>query len=137
MAIPDDLDEDAEPRIDLHVGSIDMSRQGYVNVVPSDSFVQIDPWKWASHEPVQPLEVIQIDPGSTSTGYSMKIPAGPESRPSPPTKNPHELIRVSNPRMPKERFELSRAKAHCALNTACLPVPPLRHHILFVIKPRR
>src|SRR5919202_1955957 len=28
--------------------------------------------------------------------------------------------------VPKERLELSRAYAHGALNTACLPIPPLR-----------
>ncbi len=28
--------------------------------------------------------------------------------------------------VPKERFELSRAYAHSALNAACLPVSPLR-----------
>jgi len=29
--------------------------------------------------------------------------------------------------VPKERLELSRAYAHRALNTACLPISPLRH----------
>ena len=62
VAIPEELDEDAEPRIDLHVGSIDLSRSGYVYVLPSDTFEQVDVWQWASSVPVDHLDVILIDP---------------------------------------------------------------------------
>ena len=58
----EDLNDDVEPRIDLEVGSLDLNRPGYVYVLPSDTFEQVDVWQWASHEPVQPLEIIMIDP---------------------------------------------------------------------------
>ena len=59
---PEDLNDRFEPRIDLEVGLIDLKRSGYVYVLPSDSFDQIDVWQWASRVPVEPLDVIQIDP---------------------------------------------------------------------------
>ncbi len=59
---PEDLHEDIEPRIDLEVGTLDLDRPGYVYVLPSDTFEQVDPWQWASGEPVEPVDVILIDP---------------------------------------------------------------------------
>ena len=32
---PEDADDDVEPRVDLEVGSLDLSRSGYVYVLPS------------------------------------------------------------------------------------------------------
>ena len=61
---PEDLNEDIEPRIDLEVGSLDLDRPGYVYVLPSDTFEPVDPWQWASGEPVEPVDVILIDPRS-------------------------------------------------------------------------
>lgn len=58
----EDLNDEVEPRIDLEAGVLDLERPGYVYILPSESFEQVDPWQWASHEPVQPLEVIRIDP---------------------------------------------------------------------------
>ena len=59
---PEDLNEDIEPHIDLEVGSLDLDRPGYVYVLPPDSFEPVDPWQWASSEPVEPVDVIEIDP---------------------------------------------------------------------------
>ncbi len=59
---PEDLNDDVEPRVDLEVGSLDLSRSGYVYVLPSDTFEQVDVWQWASSQPVKPLDVILIDP---------------------------------------------------------------------------
>ena len=59
---PADLNEDIEPRIDLEVGSLDLNRPGYVYVLPPDTFESVDPWQWASSEPVVPVDVILIDP---------------------------------------------------------------------------
>lgn len=59
---PEDLNEDIEPRIDLEVGTLDLYRPGYVYVLPSVTFEQVDPWQWASGEPVEPVDVIVIDP---------------------------------------------------------------------------
>ena len=60
---PEDADDDVEPRIDLEVGSLDLSRSGYVYVLPSD-FLRTgrSVWQWASSVPVDPLDVIRIDP---------------------------------------------------------------------------
>ncbi len=59
---PEDLNDDVEPRVDLEVGSLDLSRSGYVYVLPSDTFEQVDVWQWASSVPVDHLDVILIDP---------------------------------------------------------------------------
>ena len=59
---PEDLDENTEPRIDLEVGSLDLTRPGFVYVLPSDTFEQVDAWQWASRVTVEPLNVIRIDP---------------------------------------------------------------------------
>lgn len=59
---PEDLNDNIEPRIDLEAGSIDLDRPGFVYVLPSDSFEQIDVWQWASTVPVEPVDVIRIDP---------------------------------------------------------------------------
>ena len=59
---PEDLNEDIEPRIDLEVGSLDLDRPGYVYVLPPDYFEPVDPWQWASSQPVEPVDVIEIDP---------------------------------------------------------------------------
>ncbi len=59
---PEDLNDDVEPRIDLEAGVLDLDRPGYVYVLPSDSFEPVDPWQWASSEPVKPVDVIRIDP---------------------------------------------------------------------------
>jgi hypothetical protein len=36
--------------------------------------------------------------------------------------------------VPKAGFEPARPYGHCALNTARLPVPPLRHVVILIIK---
>ena len=59
---PEGSGESTEPRIDLEVGSLDLDRPGYVYVLPSDTFEQVDAWQWASRVPVEPLNVIRIDP---------------------------------------------------------------------------
>ena len=59
---PEALNDDVEPRVDLEVGSLDLSRSGYVYVLPSDTFEQVDDWQWASSVPVDHLDVILIDP---------------------------------------------------------------------------
>ncbi|MCY3772169.1 MAG: hypothetical protein OXG98_09130 [Gemmatimonadetes bacterium] len=59
---PEDLDDNVEPRIDLEVGSLDLDRPGYVYILPSDTFEQVDAWQRASRVTVEPLDVIRIDP---------------------------------------------------------------------------
>ena len=59
---PEDLNDDIEPRIDLEAGVLDLDRPGFVYVLPSDPFEQVDPWQWASSVPVEPVDVIRIDP---------------------------------------------------------------------------
>lgn len=59
---PEYLNDSFEPGIDLEVGSIDLKRWGYVYVLPSASFERINLWQWASPVPVEPQDVIEIDP---------------------------------------------------------------------------
>ena len=73
---PEDLNEDIEPRIDLEAGVLDLERPGYVYVLPPDSFEQVDPWQWASSEPVKPVDVIRIDPKQYAHWIRDKRPGG-------------------------------------------------------------
>lgn len=76
---PEDLDDKVEPRIDLEVGSLDLDRPGYVYVLPSDSFEQVDAWQWASTVPVEPLDVLRIDPKRYAHWIRDRGQAGPAS----------------------------------------------------------
>lgn len=76
---PEDLNEDIEPRIDLEVGSLDLDRPGYVYVLPSDTFEPVDPWQWASSEPVEPVDVILIDPKRYAHWIRDRRQTGPAS----------------------------------------------------------
>ena len=44
----------------LQYGSINPHGKGYVYVLPSDSFEQVDEWQWVSRVPVKPIKVIEI-----------------------------------------------------------------------------
>ena len=74
---PEGLNDDVEPRVDLEVGSLDLSRSGYVYVLPSDTFEQVDVWQWASSVPVDPLDVILIDPNLYAHWIRDKRTGGP------------------------------------------------------------
>ena len=74
---PEDLNDDVEPRIDLEAGSLDLDRPGYVYVLPADTFEKVDPWQWASSQPVKPVEVIRIDPKCYAHWIRDKRPARP------------------------------------------------------------
>ena len=76
---PEDLNDDIEPRIDLEVGSLDLDRTGYVYVLPSDTFEPVDSWQWASSEPVEPVDVILIDPKRYAHWIRDRRPTGPAS----------------------------------------------------------
>lgn len=73
---PEDLNDRFEPRIDLEVGPIDLDRPGYVYVLPSHTFDQVDPWQWASSEPVKPVDVIEIDPNHYAHWIRDRRPGG-------------------------------------------------------------
>ena len=62
---------------ELEEAAHDLDRPGYVYVLPSDSFEQVDPWQWASSEPVKPVDVIRIDPNEYAHWIRDKRPGGP------------------------------------------------------------
>ena len=51
-----------KPEIHLEAGSLDASRPGFLYMVPSDSFEQLDDEQWVSYGPVEPCGKIQINP---------------------------------------------------------------------------
>ena len=51
-----------KPEIRLEAGSLDASRAGFLYMVPSDSFEQLDDEQWVSYGPVEPCEKIQTNP---------------------------------------------------------------------------
>ena len=51
-----------KPEIRLEAGSLDASRAGFLYMVPSDSFEQLDDEQWVSYGPVEPWEKIQTNP---------------------------------------------------------------------------
>lgn len=85
---PEDLHEDIEPRIDLEVGTLDLDRSGYVYVLPSVTFEQVDPWQWASSEPVEPVDVIRIDPKRYAHWIRDRRQTGSASPKPGPNKKP-------------------------------------------------
>ena len=57
-----DFEEDAsQPRIDLQVGSLDLSGQGYLYILPAQSFTQIDEQQWVSYKSVKPVDAELIE----------------------------------------------------------------------------
>ena len=51
-----------KPEIHLEAGSLDASRPGFLYMVPSDSFEQLDDEQWVSYGPVEPCGKIQTNP---------------------------------------------------------------------------
>ena len=51
-----------EPDIHLEAGSLDLSRLGFLYIVPSDSFEQLDDEQWVAYGPVEPCSKVQINP---------------------------------------------------------------------------
>ena len=51
-----------KPEIHLEAGSLDASKPGFLYIVPSDSFEQLDDEQWVSYSPVEPCGKIQTNP---------------------------------------------------------------------------
>ena len=51
-----------KPGIHLEAGLLDASRPGFLYIVPSDSFEQLDDEQWVSYGPVEPCDKVQINP---------------------------------------------------------------------------
>lgn len=52
----------ATPEIHLNAGSLDTSRSGFLYMVPSDSFQQLDVEQWVSYCSVEPCGRTRINP---------------------------------------------------------------------------
>lgn len=55
-------DATKRPLITIEAGMLDLKQEGYLYMLPTDSFEQIDEYQWLARTPVAPLEVIPIEP---------------------------------------------------------------------------